>query len=253
MKDEELMDALGETARDRELDPRWEKLAAGELSDEELAELRADAGEEAAALEAAFAPLEEDDHADFVSAILGADAQPAPVASVDPRPKRVPESRGARGRRISRRGFLVGATAIGLAAAIALAVWVPQSTPALPEYAASVHGGARTQRGGDTPEGRFRADDRVELRLRPSTETAIPVHAAVFRSRRDGASERVSLPIEVAASGAVRMSARASELLPEPGDYMVTVVVAPSRTPIDTVDAEPATRVRFRLVRDDRP
>jgi len=253
MKDEELMDALGEVARDRDFDLRWEKLAAGELNDEELAELRADVGGEAAVLEAAFAPLDESDHADFASAILDAEAQPTPITRLDARPSRMPASPSARRRHISRRAFLVGVPGIALAAAIALAIWVPRSDPTLPVYTASVHGGARTQRGGNTTDGRFRADDRVELRLRPSTETTVPVHAALFRARGDGVSERVSQPIEVASSGAVRISARASELLPEPGDYTVTIIVAPSRTPIDSIDVEPAIRVRFRLVRDDRP
>ncbi|MBO6933428.1 MAG: twin-arginine translocation signal domain-containing protein [Deltaproteobacteria bacterium] len=259
MTDEELMDALGETARERELDPRWEKLAAGELTDDELAELRADAGDEADALEAAFAPLDDDDQAGFLDAILGAPSEvgepSSEVAEAVPVRSEAPaRSSGAAARTGSRRGFVVGAAAIALAAGIALFVWLPQSTPELPEYAASVHGGAQTQRGAEGEAGgRFRAEDRVELRLRPSTETSIPVHAAVFRTSGAGEPERLNLPIDVAASGAVRLTALASELLPEPGEHTLTIVVAPARRPIEGIDTVHATQVRFVLVRDDQP
>ncbi len=266
MTDDELMDALGETARDRDLDPRWERLAAGELSDEELAELRADAGDEADALEAAFAPLDDADQADFVGAILGDSNAAAPEvvaaaaesstseAAVAVAPPTRGRSSGTGARSGSRRGFIAGAAAVAVAAGVALFVWLPESTPALPAYAASVHGGARTDRGADAEAGgRFRAGDRVELRLRPSTETSIPVHAAVFRAAGTGEPERLSLPLEVASSGAVRLTALASELLPEPGEYTLTVVVAPARTPIDDIAMSHAARARFVLVRDDRP
>lgn len=197
------------------------------------------------------------DPAETAPTARGADPE-LPSASERPppagprRPAFVRRARG--GTPASRRAFRWGAGLVAVAAAVGLVVWLPGSTPTLPEYAATIEGGTRVERSGSEVAPRvFRADERVELRLRPATEVTIPIHAAIFRVSANQSPERLTLPLEVAPSGAVRLSVRASELLPEEGDHELTVVVAPSRTPIDGLQVAGAARASFALRRDDTP
>lgn len=92
MNDDELLRRLAEAAREEEraergrLDPRWDELAAGRLSEEDAAALRREAGESVAASRAleAFSPLGDDFRARVVRAAreqLGPEGTPAAARS----------------------------------------------------------------------------------------------------------------------------------------------------------------------------
>jgi hypothetical protein len=128
------------------LDERWDRLAAGELTAEEEAELRALAETSPEAREAleAFRPLGPDFEARVVDAVA------AELAAQAPEPeRREPRSQPRPSRRhIGRRGGWVAAAAAAAAALVLLLR--PAELPPLPTYNVKLIGGDQSSRGTQT-------------------------------------------------------------------------------------------------------
>lgn len=218
-----LLQQLGDVARemDREegqrLDPRWDRLSAGELSAEEERELRALAGTPGAAGEAyeAFRPLGEDFRADLLRA---ARETLKPV---------VPEQPKARILSFPPRRTAVFTAGLAAAAAILLAITLGLPKPdAVPAYAAVLEGGVRATRAEDEAPA-FVPGSRFEILLRPSTTVEGPLALHAFLERSPGGElEPWDAPAEIAPSGAVLIRGTLGrELKASPGDWTLWLVI----------------------------
>ena len=200
-QEDDLLRDLADVAKERAADEEaWEKLARGELSDEEAAALGADLPpEEAEAMRALYAPVDR-----LVKARIAREAS----EQVD----------GERKPRQARRWIAPTLGAISVAALVLLFAW-PRDT--LPDYAIELSEGAATQRGDDrAPSARYRSSDRLEILLRPATRVEGSVSVSVF----DG-DVPWNVPVEIAPSGAVRIVGAAGNLLGAPGVHQLTFFV----------------------------
>lgn len=228
--DDPFLDALAELARAERTppDPRLEALAAGALSADDEAALRAEAADDPAlaAAVALYAPLGDESRDRFTAAAraafeAGDGGSEAPLfAELDdfesleagtadpPRPAdTVPDNV----LRFPRRRWIAPVVALAAAAAIALVVWRP-GEPALPRYAVEMSGGVVDLRGDEVRETlRFGPGDRFELRLRPDApiEGPIEVRAAVLV---DGALRPWPVEPATSAEGAVRIMGTGASL-----------------------------------------
>jgi hypothetical protein len=236
MTDDELLEGIRRAAREKRHVDRWEALAAGELSDAELAELEAQARDDpevARALEA-YRPLDSGARARIVERL---ERQLA-------RPEAAREPRAPFWRRF---WVWAPACAVAAAAAIVLLLW-PAGLPDLPRYSLAVRGGVQAVRGDPAPEDlpRFEAGSTLEITLRPQRAVEGPVEARVFVEEGDGV-RRLGVTVEKSATGAVRLRARVGQELRLP-DGVHRLVVAVGR-PGGLPDAE---RVQ-RWLREGRP
>jgi hypothetical protein len=154
----------------------WERLAAGELSDEEAAALarQAEASPEARLTYEAFRPLGADFEARMADTLVAAANQPlsAPLgSSASAAPAVLPFPR-----RSKHIGWLAAAATI--AATIGFQIASRLASPPLPLYAMEVAGGVRTTRG-EAPAGTpiFPRGSVVTIVLRPPTAGAGKVAA----------------------------------------------------------------------------
>jgi hypothetical protein len=245
MKPDDVLRELGQIARDErvdgERDPRWQRLASGELSAEEDAALRraAEADPELAELYEAYRPL-------------GADVKATIAARVTPLVARADVARTG----VVRRGpwRVAALVAIPLAAAAAVAIWLSTSrrddakvavveSPA-PDYALTVTGGDRVLRGSsalspDAPA-ELRADSRLEIVLRPSGAVTSPPIVRAFLVQ-NGESRAWDPPMQRSADGAARVAGAAGDLLGG-GAGTFDLVFAIGRA--DDVPADPKTIAR---------
>jgi hypothetical protein len=246
----ELLAELGpdvpDGADDGPIDPRWEKLAAGELSDEEASALLAELGTEAEA--DAFSPLGED----FVQAVtdramealtVGApavapEALPA-LPPLRPHPELPPpEVRVTRPPAPSRSvwAWLVDLMRqpIFLAPALAVAVallFVGGSPTPLPPYAMEVSLGDRMDRGGgEVRPGapRLTSGSALVVVLRPERAVA-GVRGAVF-VREGGGWSPVPADVDIDPGGAARVRVEVAPSWPV-GAVDLRVVLAAGRGP----------------------
>ncbi len=173
----------GETEKAR-LDERWDRLAAGTLTPEEDAELRALAESSPEAREAyeAFRPLGAEFQARVVNEIAGEIEKDKPETEPPQTRARLLPFRPATLRRV---GWLTTAAA---AAGLFLLLRGPATLP-LPEYRAELSGGIKTFRGegGTSAEPQvFAPGDRFQVILRPKTETlgkGLEVRCFLLRDR----------------------------------------------------------------------
>ncbi len=258
MSEQDLLAALGRVAREQEeadpLDERWDRLAAGELSDEERAELEslAEESDEAAAALATFSPLDGaalDRMADRVVAEQAAERveEPAPERVEEPAaapavvPAEPPASEPERRPGILpgllaalaypfRRPALWGAT-LAPAAAVAAALLLvlrPAGGPPLPGYQGGVGGGDRPAGGAASLPAEVREltpGSRLELVLRPASAVAGTVVAVTFVVEGGEVRPWPVLP-ELSPDGAVRVAGTAAELLPGVSGERELVLVA---------------------------
>lgn len=236
MSEDPLLDDLVRVSREEDaaersrLDDRWDRLAAGTASAEEVAELRALAegsGEAAAAYEA-FRPLGADFRQQVVRAIREQDAR-TNAALAAPAPARWSW-------RFPRLGVWLasgGAAAAVTAVAIRLAVLAPSP---LPRYAiAELSGGTATMRAerlSETPV--FGPHDRFEAEVQPVTAVAGGEHLETecFLAR-DREFRRLESTAEVDPRGARRLSGRIDPDV-APGLWRLWVVVArPGKLPAE--------------------
>lgn len=227
MNDDELLERLAEAAREEEraererLDPRWDELAAGRLSNEEEAALRTEAegstgGREALA---AFAPLGADFRARMVREVRAQLDSPAP-------------ERTAGRRRTRSRARWWGAAAALAAAALLVAIW-PEGEPSpLPGYEFVLEGEVRPDRApaepGDERSWReprvFAAGNRFELVLRPDQAVEGEVEAGTYRQQGD-ALLPWPLPVETTEAGTVRIAGTVGREIELPAGETTLVVV----------------------------
>lgn len=234
MSEDPLLDDLVRVTREENaaersrLDERWDRLAAGTATAEEVAELRAlaERSAEAAAAFEAFRPLEADFRQRVVRAIREQDARTEAAPAV-PAPARWSW-------RFPRLGVWLasgGAAAAVTAVAIRLAVLAPSP---LPRYAiAEVSGGTatmRSERSGESPV--FEPGDPFEAEAQPATAVAGGEHLDIecFLAR-DGEFRRLESSAEVDPRGTRRLSGRIDPDV-APGLWRLWVVVArPGKLP----------------------
>jgi hypothetical protein len=229
MNDDRLLRELGLLAREEEraekarFDERWDRLAAGTLTAEEEAELRALAETSPEAREAweAFRPLGPEFQARVVESIAA----------------ELPKE--ARGRLIpfcpaARIGGWVTATAAA-AACLFVLLRSPASEPALPVYTAELSGGAQAWRGDEpNPAGRqpvFVPGSMMTLVARPSKPVdGRRLDARGFLGPQTGRADLVrwkpEQDFEIADDGAVRLRGNLGEEIQlARGEWTVWIVI----------------------------
>jgi hypothetical protein len=233
MSEDPLLRELGRLAQEENeaeaarRDERWDRLAAGTLSAEEEAALRALAATSPAVREAyeAFRPLGAGFQARVVEALESELQRPAP--SVEPRE---PRSRLLPFRPATRRfaGWLAAATVA--ATGLLLVVRGPARMPPLPLYSAQLSGGIRTLRGGPGPATGpqlFAPGSRLSLVVRPEHPVAGEVEARALLARGDDIVSWQPAPrLEISAHGVVRLQGTiGEEIRLQPGPSRVWIVV----------------------------
>ena len=225
----------GEAERAR-LDERWDRMAAGTLTAEEEAELRAlaESSPEARETYEAFRPLGPEFQASVVGKIAAELEKPAPKAEPREKRARLLPFRPAVLRRV---GWVTAAAA---AAGLVLLVRLPASMPPLPAYTVALSGGIKTFRGEEKPPGPqvFAPGSRLTLDMRPQSLVTGEVEAQAFLARGDDwISWRPE--IEIAETGSVRLRGELGREI-RPGDWKLWVIVGrPGRLPsMDELQAE---------------
>lgn len=205
MKDDELLDALGDAARKERADEpaeAWDDLAEGSADVSALEKL-AKSDEERDELVALFTPLSEDARAKIEERVLG-EVTPKKAAKVIP----------------------IGiATTVVLAAAAALfLVMTGEKAEPPPAYVAELEGGIREMRGDPEPTEelpRFLPETRIEIVLRPAVRTSIPLEVATVARSERGDERRLDVRWETAPTGAFRATGSLEDVLGrlEPGRW----------------------------------
>ncbi|MEZ4471169.1 MAG: hypothetical protein R3F60_10290 [bacterium] len=196
--DLDLLFALGALAREQEADMDWP-------DDEALAPIE---GEEAGAL---------------FDAVLG-QAGHGPPVEVLPSPAALSAPPGYR-----RWAFALAATL--LVAVVGVLALRLGGQAGLPDYALTSGAGDQTMRADPAPttdRARYQPGSRVHLIARPAADVTGAVEARVF-IRQAGAFTRLEAPVQISATGAVRLDAVAGEsiALPE-GDGELVVLIRPA-------------------------
>jgi len=249
MTDEELLKAMGRAARaDQPLDERWDKLAAGELTDAERDELLEAAAhsEEAADAYEAFRPLGAEFEARVVERLragrAGAARSSAPGAAAEAPPGR---ARGAEPvarkvvpfpQRERRRSFVPLALAASLLVAVGVATLLRQgAAPALPGYGLRLDGQVTLMRGESPPPqaAPFAAGNTFRLVLTPETRVDGEVAARAYLLS-DGSIEPLPAPApRTSDDGAVLIEGEVGDdvLLPQGAARILVVVGRESKLP----------------------
>jgi hypothetical protein len=222
MEADDLLGQLGRHVREEDAgatdaDPIWERLARGELSEAEDAQLRARAGAdpEVAALYEAYRPLATELKERLVQQATSELSRPAPARVLPWR----------------RVAFAVAAPlAAAAAAALVLALRRPVEpvTAPLPAYALAFTGGDRATRSGEVHDDgpiELQPGSRMEIVLRPSTAVAGAVVVKAFLVQ-GGEAHAWAVPMDRSSDGAVRISGEAGPLLGVPaGSWDLAFVV----------------------------
>jgi hypothetical protein len=222
----------GETEKAR-LDERWDRLAAGTLTPEEDAELRAlaESNPEMREIYEAFRPLGAEFQARIADGITGELQKTA-----SPPQKSLPRILTFRPATLRRVGWLTAAAA---AAGLFLLLRSPAPLPPLPAYTAELSGGIQTFRGEERPPGPpvFALGSTVTLVVRPQQPVTGEVEARAFLAR--GAKwipweSRIEI-----SNGSVRLRGELGRKI-LPGDRGIWVVIGrPGKIPsMDELQAE---------------
>lgn len=229
MSDDRLLSDLARLARkegrseEERLDERWDRLAAGTLTAEEEAKLRALAESSPEAREAyeAFRPLGVEFEARMVAA--------AAAQLRRPRPRLLPFRRPA-----ARIWASLGAA--GAVAASMLLLFRPVALRPLPIYVAELKGGVQDTRGGEVPGTSpqvFVPGSLLTLEVRPREALEGEVEAMSFLSQgNEVVVWEPQPPLEIS-NGAVRLRGTLGQEIHLPaGDWRVWIVVhRPGKTP----------------------
>jgi hypothetical protein len=228
MSEDPLLRELGQLANEEKeraqarFDERWDRLAAGTLTAEEEAELRALAETSPEAREAyeAFRPLGEDFQR-RLAAKLASEIEHGPRRE-EPRARILWFPRW-------RRAASWASAAAAAAAALFLLLHEPGpgTMPPVPTYLAEVSGGTRAFRveeGPSTGPHVFEPGDRFQVVLRPGTKTAGEGLEARCFLLRSGDLRRLEARVQVDPGGAVRIEGSIGLDLP-PGDWTLWAVV----------------------------
>ena len=237
--DMERSEAKAEEAR---FDERWDRLAAGTLTAEEDAELKALAASSPEAREAyeAFRPLGADFQARVVSAINAERSpKPLPLPQPQPLPKPLPF-------RLARRiEVWVGSAAAVAAGLFFLVLWPAMAPPLSSGYVASLSGGLKSNRGGEpSPPNEkpvLSPGSPFTLEVSPNQPLEHPgkVKARAFLSSSAGREDLRTLGLEnkfeSATTGSVLLQAKMGEDVKvppgPPGDWIFWTVVARKSLP----------------------
>lgn len=237
MSEDRLLKELGHLARREEeaerarLDERWDRLAAGTLTPEEEAELRALAESSVEAREAyeAFSPL----GADFQARVIGAITPELPRE-----PSRKPRSRLLPYRRDPGRLELWLGAAAAVAAVLVLLVRGLLAPPPLPTYTVALSGGAQAFRGEPVPPTDlplFVPGSLLTLDVRPEQPVEGPVEVLGFAAPASGTGEILHLPedrFELAGANARFRGTLGREVQLPPGRWRIWIVVGrPGKIP----------------------
>lgn len=222
--DELLLRRVGDALREPDVldDPRWDALAAGELDEAGVAELRALAlrDPEARAAFEVFQPLDDATHAALES-LFRAESESEPA----------PESEPAEVVSISRhrryRWAGAGATILAVAAALILMIR-PSASPLLAPYQLEVGRGEQAYRsaaGEPADLLEVTPATRLDLVLRPATRVDEPVGVEVFL-REGGDLRGLDVEAKVAPGGAIEVTGVVGEVITDaPGRYDLVLVV----------------------------
>ncbi|WP_437279180.1 hypothetical protein WME90_01070 [Sorangium sp. So ce375] len=238
MRDEELLEALGRAARERDpfVDPRWEALAEGKLSEEEAEAFRAEMrrSEEGRLAEEMLRPFDVEERRRKVRRLLAE--------------RRGTAAAGAAARRFPWRKVVPVAS---LAAAAALALLLrPRPPEPLPGYALVISAERGDPAAG--PAVHLRPGASLTMTLRPEEAVSGPVIVRAALVRAQGAA-RWDLPAgaaQISPTGAVRIAGAREALFPNGtiGAYEIVVAVGrPEAVPEDAdaiAHAEPRDGVR---------
>jgi hypothetical protein len=256
MTEDRLLNDLGDLARREEeaeragLDERWDRLAAGTLTAEEEAELRALAASSPAAREAyeAFRPLGADFQARVVGAIKTEQPEPRKPAHTESR------SRFRSFRRDPGRLEVWLGAAAAVAAVLVFLVRGLTALPPLPVYTADLEGGTQAFRGEPASSSDpqvFVPDSLLTLEVRPQQPVEGPVEVRGFLAPAAGAGEIVPWQPETGfevAGGSVRLRGTVGrEIQLPPGTWRLWIVVGrPGEVPGESeiVDALLSGRTR---------
>jgi len=247
MTDDRLLKDLARLAKEqhaKEADTRWEALAAGTLTPEEVARLREEArtSPEAAAAWELYRPVD----ADFRSGIvdqakqsLGAQKAASPARVLRPR------------------AWWQWAAPAALAASVLIAVWGTwRGGPDLPPYEIRLAGATRTVRSA-SPEPAagpavFADGNRFELLLTPESSAGEDVEVRVFVLEGDRVQE---LPVprpERSSDGAVRIAGVVGEDVHLPRGEFTALVAAARRGSLPSPEELRARLVAATSVREPR-
>lgn len=240
MNDDKLLEGIARAARDEAaadpLDPRWDKLAAGELSDAERRALRETQADDALAERAdtAFAPLDAGERAALAAAAAAALGAAGNSMAGDAREASAAEATGPDGTAGNnvvplRRHPLRSPWALGLAASAVIAIGVvlsgdllsPRAGP-LPSYSYDLRGTAGMRSDEDGPVS-VRSGEAFTLTLTPASALDAPARVRLFVD--DGARliPLEGAQIEMADSGAARITAPTAAL--GLGDVTVVAII----------------------------
>lgn len=198
MNDDELLEALGELAREREEAFERQQSASG-------------------APEAATVLSEASRASILDRARLSITPAAAAESNVIPLPRR--------------RLWLAGAAALAAAAAVVFIVWPsPQALPELPGYRIALGEGEQAMRGGTADGAPVRLGPGSQLVVTLTPASSVPSRPVVHTFLgRDGDVRPWPVKPRVAEGGAVRIAGPVDELLPaEPGPYEIIALLTPS-------------------------
>ncbi len=234
MSEDRLLHDLGHLAREEQgdtnahLDERWDRLAAGTLTQEEDAELRAlaESSPEARETYEAFRPLGAELQARIVESLAGELGKTAAEAKPKETRARLLPFRPVT---LRRAGWLTAAAA---AAGLFLLLRGPASMPPLPVYTAELSGGIKTFRGEESPPSGpplFIPGSQVTLVVRPEHAVTGEVDAQAFLAR--GAEWIVWGPRIEIHDGSVRFQGELGREI-QPGEWRLWAVVGrPGKLP----------------------
>jgi hypothetical protein len=256
--DDLLLKELGDLARREEeaerarLDERWDRLAAGTLTAEEEAELKAkaDSSPEAREAYAAFRPLGADFQARVVSAINTERAAEAPAPEPrEEKPRVLPF------RRVVRRFEVWVGAAAAVAAGVFFLVRGPAMQPPISSgVVADLSGGVKVSRGSEpVPKGKpqvFIPGSELKLVVQPRQTIEGPIKARAFLSSSAGKEKLQTLEPEpririAEESGSLILDATmGDDIKISPGDWILwTVVARPNNIPnIDEIQERLRTK-----------
>lgn len=219
------------------LDSRWDELAQGNLDDagqEALQALAAESEDGQKAL-AAFQPLDADFRTRLTRRLeekVQEKAQPEPV-------QQKPVNRVRSGRSSRRRFAPAAAALVALAAAALFFIRGPQQA-AFPAYELEVLGGDQATRSTTAAATERRVlsnGSRLEIIARPATALEETAEAKLFSNGDSNGGgdnwSEIAVPVDVAASGAVRVAGEIGrDLMLPPGEQTLWLVVGrPGRLP----------------------
>ncbi|HEV8582867.1 MAG TPA: hypothetical protein VGX68_27695 [Thermoanaerobaculia bacterium] len=230
MSEDRLLRDLGHLANEENkavhsrLDERWDRMAAGTLTAEEEAELRALAETSPEAREAheAFRPLGPDFQARIIDTIAAELTQPqAKPEPQQPPPRILPF-------RLTTVQITRWLTAAAAAAAVLfLLLRIPASMPILTAYnPPELSGGEKKFRGEEVPV--YRPGSSLTVKVRPQKAVSGPLDVRAYFAR---GNEWVSWEPKKEVDGSVRLEGELSRAI-HPGDWRLWIVVGrPGKIP----------------------